>query len=447
VIGIGVASRLGRTMSRAVVVVALSHALLLGCAEDDVVGSDVCVSEGQLGPLALRIDGERAWMIDGTDEIELELLGSGTTSLLRGAEQGSVVAIAQNTDVGATLHAFDRAGVLRYSASFDAVSTTGLGVGSEGLAASTSELLGTGPVGLVATSAGGLSLPAHVPLGGPDEGHVPVAELMGDSVFGQVGWIRLVDESFIPVAVAPIDPYAVRVAINSITLEYTTSQAPGLAFVAAAPGESAVVELPAAFPDTGMADLAARAGNFRLLRAGASPEVFARIDLELGEAELIEPTPPDGWEWFDCTLRNAAIDPEGRVLFELRSAEAARMWAYDVEGDAWTELGLPMSGVEDIEFITSVGDVHVVRGISNGFCPDVEWMAEAPADALIGDSLQIVRREPALAIELPAASEVAPVDAGERCVAVEDAGAWRVLALDGTGETSFAGGGSWIWLD
>jgi hypothetical protein len=196
-----------------------------------------------------------------------------------------------------------------------------------------------------------------------------------------------------------------------------------------------------------MATLAAAAGDFRLLRAGASPEVFARVDLDLATATVLEPTLPEGWDWFECSERRAALDPDGRALFELRSSDAARVWAYDVDADAWSELGLPTSGVEDIEVAGGAGDVHVLRGISSGLCPDVEWLEAPPADALIGDSLQVVRRDPALVIELPAASEQAPIDAGRRCVAYEEAAAWQVRALDGVDVATFAGGGSWIWID
>lgn len=437
--------------SRPIVLVLLAMCCtLLGCTNegegDDEAGDEACLSEGQLGPLALRLDGDRAWMIDGTATIELGLVGAGTTSLLRGAGHAALIGVAQNTDTGATLHGFDRAGVLSWSTTFDGVLTSNLWAGPEGLAASTSELLGGGPVGLVATAAGGLSLAAHVPIGGPAEGVVPVVELMGDSVFGPPGWIRLADESFTAVAPAPLDPYAVVVAEGSATLEYVTASGPGPAFVSAQPSETTVIELPAGFADMAMTTFAAVAGNFRLLRADTSPEVFARVDLELGEASVVDPTPPEGWDWFDCFGRQAALDPDGRVLFELRSADAASVWAYDVDAQAWSQLGLPMSGVEDIEFAGGVGDVHVVRGIASGFCTDVEWLEAAPADALIGASLQVVRHAPALAIEVPAANEEVPIDAGQRCVAFEEAGAWQVRALDGAEVASFAGGGRWIWM-
>jgi hypothetical protein len=426
--------------------------LLLACTDprgsnDEVGSTEACLTDAELGPLALRLDGDRAWLIDGLDEIDLGLIGTGTTSLLRGAGHADVIGIAQNTDVATTLHAFDRAGTLSWSAGFDGVVSTDFWAGPEGLAASTSELLGTGPVGLVATQAGGLSLANHVPLGAPAQGVVPVVELIGDSVFGQPGWFDVADESFTPVALAPIDPYAVRVGEDFITFEYATAEGPGLAFVAASPSEAIVIELPAAFPIGGVAEFAATAGDHRLLRAGTDPEVFARIDLDLAEATLLEPTPPNGWDWFECSGRRAGLDPDGRALFELRSADAARVWAYDVDADAWSELGLPMSGVEDIEFAGGVGEVHVVRGIASGTCPDVEWMQAAPAEALIGDSLHVARREPALAIEVPAANVEVPVDAGRRCVAFEDAQAWQVRALDGEDVATFAGGGRWIWIE
>lgn len=437
-------------MSRPIVSV-VCCVLLSGCTGggegDDEAGAEACLSEGELGPLALRLDADRAWLIDGAEEIELGLVGEGTTSLLRGAGHGNVIGVAQNTDGSATLHAFDRTGALNWSASFVAVLTSNFWAGPEGLTASTSELLGTGPVGLVGTPAEGLTLPGHVPLGGPAEGFVPVVELVGDSVFGQPGWISVADDSFTPVMLAPIDPYAVRVAEDSVALEYASLEGPGLAFVSTRPSETVVIELPMGFPDVGMVEVAAAAGDFRLLKAGTSPEVFARVDLELAEASLVEPTPPDGWDWFECVSRQVGLDPDGRVLFELRSAGAAQVWAYDVDADAWSELGLPMSGVEDIEFAGGVGDVHVVRGIASGTCPDVEWMEAPPADALIGDSLQVVRREPALAIEVPATNGEVPIDAGRRCVAFEDAQGWQVRALDGAEVASFAGGGSWIWIE
>ena len=430
----------------AVFVVSISS-LLAGCthAGDEGDEPSACFGEGELGPLALRVDMDRAWLIEGSRTIELDLVGPGTTTVVRAAAEGSLVGVAQNSDIGTTLHGFDRAGALLWSQSFADVASTGLWAGPEGLAASTTELLGGGPVGLVASEAGGLSLAAHVPLGGPAQGQVPVVELMGDSVFGQPGWIALADSSFTPVTLAPIDPYAVVVGDDGRTLEYASLDGSTLVYAQAQPSGTAKIALPAPFVDK--AYLVAAAGEFRLVRADASPEVFARVDLDAGQARAIEPTPPPGWDWFDCAGRGAAIDRDGRVLFELRSTTAAAVWAYDLDTDAWSELGLPMSGVEDLEFVAGAGDVHVVRGIASGFCPDVVWPEAPPADALLGASLQVLRREPALALELPGASGDASIDAGQRCVAYEAGQAWQVRALDEDASLSFDPGGTWIWVD
>ena len=89
----------------AVFVVSISSSLG-GCthAGDDGGEPSACFGEGELGPLALRVDMDRAWLIEGSRTIELDLVGPGTTTVVRAAAEGSLVGVAQNSDIGTTLH-------------------------------------------------------------------------------------------------------------------------------------------------------------------------------------------------------------------------------------------------------------------------------------------------------------------------------------------------------
>ena len=128
---------------------------------------------------------------------------------------------------------------------------------------------------------------------------------------------------------------------------------------------------------------------------------------------------------------------------------SARPWAYDVENGEWTQLGHDLGLVDDIDVMAQSPDVMLVqaRAQFQTYCPPTEWGA-APEGALVGDSVQLVRHEPALTMVLPMYTWQVLIDQQQRCAAVVGDDGWEVRAIDGSDAVlDGLGTGIWLWLD
>jgi hypothetical protein len=425
---------------------------------------DVCVTaEGTLGPAALRLDPiqDRAWVIDGGDELELALSGPASEEpWLMGAAAADRIAVARIVgsfgQQQARIHAFDRSsGELVWVREIEDVGTSQLWAGEDGwITGSTNPSESGQTTGFAMNDDEAFALNGYRPIAAAAKGWLAAQELEMDGTATAIGWIALDDASWTPAAPLPTDVHTARVADDDHTLEYIADNGLGPVFVRATPAGSEVFDLPNDQLTSDSIGLAATAGRFRLLHVFEPADqsaVFVRVDIETSEAIVVDPQPPTDWTWFDCYWRAARITPEGAVLFELNDAAGARVWAYEPEGEQWSPVGLALGMVDDIDFVGGVGAVHAVHASAQfmTFCPQLEW-TEPPVDALLGESLQLVRHAPALAIELPTIGSwwQVQVDEHERCVAYPNEEGWRVRALEGEAELAFGpASGSWLWID
>jgi hypothetical protein len=420
-----------------------------------------CVDENGLVPGVLRLESApaRAWVIEGGVETELELTGSGDPAWMLGAAAGDQIVVARIDgtfeDQDSVVHAFARdSGELQWTRAFEG-GISQMWVAEDGwLAATANPYLPGTRVGFVMSEQEAFDLADHEPIAAPAFGHVAAFEIDALGNRQEAGWIDLADHGWQPATPAPLDTNA-TIGEDRHTLEYLALVDGAFAFVRAQPGEAELITLPIEQLEGQSLYVAASNGGYRIVRRydPNDPEqvVHVRIDLESGEALLVSPEPPPGWSFFDCYDRRISVDGGGVVYYELRSDVSARPWAYDVEHDTWTQLGHELGLVDDIDVMALSQDVLAVRGMAQfqTFCPPTEW-AQAPEDALVGDSQQLIRREPALTIVLPAYTWQMLIDRQQRCVASVGENGWEVRALDGSSDAVLdlgPGAGTWLWLD
>jgi hypothetical protein len=286
-----------------------------------------------------------------------------------------------------------------------------------------------------------IELVGRSPLAAPHENRI-VARDIDD---GSYGWIDLAGNVWTPAQPQPLATTFANVDDDERTLEYVAEGDLGLEFVRAKVAGNATFPLPD-FP--GVIHPTFAAGDFRLL-VGSDPDTqidfYVRVDIESGEALLLEPELPIGRQWFEgCYGRQVALDPDGALVFVLHDGASAQTFAWQPEIDQWTATGIPVSAVAHVG-MSSTGSAFHVTETADDLCMAMDW-AEPPIGALLGDSVQLFRHEPALAIELPNAPVYVSLDAEERCAAYLVQPHWRVLDLDGSVEVGIASGNAWLWL-
>lgn len=415
-----------------------------------------CVDANGLVPGVLRLEPalDRAWMIDGATETELELTGADGSVVLVGGAAGDWIAVVRYVDQHSVTHAFSRdSGELLWTREIEGFSISQTWLAEDGWLAGTATPYGSGArIGFVMSEQETTELPGHEPIAAPAFGHVAAYVVDSVGTREQVGWIDLDGQGWQPATPAPSDMSAV-VDQDHHTLEYLTLVDGVPAFVRARPGEAETIALPIEQLEGQSLYVMASTGRYRVVRRYDSNDtqvVHVRVDVETGDAVLVNPEPPPGWSFFDCYDRRISVDGGGRLYYELRNDESARPWAYDVEQDTWTQLGHQLGLVDDIDVLAQSRDVMLVRGTAQfqTYCPPTEW-EPAPADALVGDSQQLVRREPSLTIVLPTYTWQVLIDREQRCAASMGEDGWEVRALDGS-DAMIDGGpgtGTWLWLD
>jgi hypothetical protein len=434
-----------------------------GDGTDDTGEPDgrACIDENGLVPSALRLEPSpaRAWLIEGGVEIELPLEGDDEAVSMVGAANGDLLAIAR-VDIGpygriSNVQVFSRSsGELLWTREFDGVTVSRLWVGEDGLIAGAPEPPFPGiHSGFVMSQDQLLELPDHEPQGAPTLGHIAVAELNTSGVWMESGWLELANNSWHPASPEPGGRTA-HLAEDGHTLEYF-SVVDGLAwFDRARPEGIQSIALPFGPVDfDGGPQIFGPERNhgYRVVRYGdpnSTESVAALIDIEAGEATLVDPELPQGWSFFDCVYRRVTVDGDGRLVYELRNDASARAWSYDVATDEWTPLGHDLGLVNYMAVEALSPDVFLVKGWAQVVCEAHEW-TEAPEGALIGDSRQLVRRDPSLALVLPADTEQVLIDEQQRCAASVGDNGWEVRPLDGSEAVLEAGpaSASWLWLD
>lgn len=418
-----------------------------------------CADENGLVPGVLRLEPSegRAWLIENGAEIELDVAGDQQADWMIGAAAGERIAVAridgQWDDQDSIVQAFTRSGELVWTREVEGLGIQQLWMADDGMLAGTVTpyLPGT-QVGFVMSDDEVIELPDHEPMAAPALDHVAVFEVDELGTRQATGWIDLGSNSWRPATPEPVDMSA-TIAADRHTLEYIAIVDGAPAFVRARPGEAEMISLPVGQVGGQSVYVIARAGDYRILQhydPDTDTMMHIRVGVASGEAVLLDPQPPQGWSFFDCYSRGIAIDGDGRLYYELRNDASASPWSYDVESDTWTQLGHHMGLVDDINVWAQSSDVMLVSANAQfqTYCPPTEW-ADAPEGALIGDSQQLIRSEPALELVLPNYTWQVMIDREQRCAALVGEDGWEVWALDGSNDVIDVGPGAgmWLWLD
>jgi hypothetical protein len=426
----------------------------------DDPGGLACFDENGLVPGALRLlatEPTRAWLIEGGAEIDLPLQGEGEPTWFRNNVAGDYIAVARVDgpleDLDSIVHAFSRStGELLWSREIPEFAVGALWVSDDGeIAGATVTPLEGELLGFVTSDADMILLPNHEPMAAPALGHVIAIERNTLTL----GWLELATNTWIPATPQPssIDDAFYDNTQDGHTLEYVTFVDGAGAFVVARPNEAETFALP--FEELPQHDLSivARNGPYLIVRHdtwdNTDVSAHARVDVESGEVVLIDPEPPPGWSFFDCYERKITVDDDGYLYFVLRSDASLRLWAHDIEQDEWMPVGLDLVAVDDVEIeVVSQDVVHVTaRDFEQSYCSTDEW-AEPPEGGLIGDSMHLVRREPALAMVVsPTWNASALIDRQQRCVAGFGDNGWEVRPLGDIDAVFEVGWGHLMWLD
>jgi hypothetical protein len=407
------------------------------------------------GVLRLEPTTARAWLMDGGAEIELPLVDDSEALLMVGAAAGDYVAVARVDRMGddwtSIVHVFSRSsGELLWTREIpDKIHQ--MWITEDGWI--TGQIKGVW--GILMSDTVAIELEHHKPVGPRVLDHVATEHYVGSGPgeHNRSGWVDLDDLSWQQPVTG--ETYA-GVDVDGFTFEFGKVMVDGTSvYVRARPGEAETIVLPFEPPLEywGLGRLE-RAGRYRLIRQVDRWDYtqlhLARVDIDAGEAVLVDPELPPGWSFFDCWDRHIWLDSEGRVFYELRRDASARVWAYDIDEDTWTPVGLEFGNIADIEVTPLSRDVLSLRGRPNNDTCSADWSGEPPEDALTGWSLQLVRREPALALVVPPDRRLTLVDGQQRCAAslLEEDG-WEVRPLDGSDTVIDLGPGTgdWIWLD
>jgi hypothetical protein len=410
-----------------------------------------CIDENGLVPSVLRLEltPARAWLIDGGAEVELSLEGDGQPEWMYTDVAGDYIAVTlvdeQSDHESTRVHVFSRSSGERLWMRDIGGHPWGLHLSDDGWVSGISDVVGT-QAGFVMSETETIALPNHGPLAPPTLGHVAAFPYEQGYSSESQGWVDLDDLSWQPLAPPPVS-LTVTIAEDQHTFEYLAFIDGAFAFVRARPDEAEIITLPFVIPEETVYVVASN-GRYRVVRRywnEPSDIDELRIDIQTGDLELVDPEPPQGWWFFDCMERETAIDGDGRLYYELRSDSSAQAWAYDVVDEAWTPVGHPLSLIEDLHVRADWQDLVVVSGSEESDCSSAQW-AEPPVDALLGNSMQIVRREPALTMVLP---HPATIDPQQRCVASLVGDGWEVRPLDGSDAVLDLGPGvgDWLWLD
>jgi hypothetical protein len=449
-------------MSLRIAALSVSWALVLAACGNQQLSTDdgetsadlACIDENGLVPGVLRLEltPARAWLIDDGAEIELPLEGDDQAEWMYGSAAGDYIAVTrideQSGDENTIVHVFSRSsGERLWMRNIDGSAWYGVLMSDDGwFSGRTWDAMGVH--GFVMSETETITLPNHSPLAPPALGHVATAG------FGSVGWVDLDDLSWQPVTPLPVElsnvSLTVTIAEDHHTFEYLAFIDGAYAFVRAQPGESEIITLPFVIPEEWVHREASN-GRYHVVSRGRYwdevPDIdYLRIDIQTGHLELVEPKPPPGWWFQDCMGRTTALGGDGRLYHALRSNSSVQAWAYDIVDEAWTAVGHPVAHVEDFRIRVHGQDLVVVSASEEGDCSGDPWL-EPPVDALLGDSKQIVRREPALTMVLPYPSS--RIDRQQRCVASLVGDGWEVRPLDGSDAVMELGPGvgDWLWLD
>lgn len=412
------------------------------------------------GALRLEPTTARAWLMDGGTMIELPIEGEGEAYSMVGTAAGDYLAVARvdrmGDDFTSIVHVFSRSSGERLWTREIPDLIHQMWITEDGWI--TGHIKGVW--GILMSETVAIELERHKPLGPRVLDHVAgehyVPNDVGYGGTSQAGWVDLDDLSWQQPMVGGVVALYGQIDVDGLTFEFNKVMDDGTSvFVRARPGEVETIELPfEPPPEYWGLRIMARAGRYRLIRQSDEWDFtqfhLARVDIDAGEAVLVDPELPPGWSFFDCWDRHIWLDSEGRVFYELRRDASARVWAYDIDEGTWTPVGLELADISDISVEQLSRDVFSLRGLGNGDLCSAEWPGEPPENALIGWSLHLLRREPALALRLPAQIELTLIDEQQRCAAslLEDDG-WEVRPLDGSDVVIDLGPGTgdWIWLD
>jgi hypothetical protein len=289
-----------------------------------------------------------------------------------------------------------------------------------------------------------IELPEFEPMSALAQDSVAVVkDIIGDE---EVGWIDLA-LNWYPVEFPPVHTFHVRVAEDEHTLEYVADFNGELAFLRVdRDGVEMMLPLP---PEGEEGDILA-AGNYRLVQ-GNNP-AHVRIDVDLAEAVYVNPAPPQGWSFYICG--GITINSDGALVYTLSDGVVAQTWTYDVDADAWSEVGKPYGLIQTLGFVPKTDNLLYVWGI--GLPPDmllpcsVPLEDAPPPEALLGNVAQLVDSSTGFQMDLDYAmvNHYAFIDGAQRCLALDTPQGWIVRPLDDSGVViDFEDSWRWHWLD
>lgn len=162
--------------------------------------------------------------------------------------------------------------------------------------------------------------------------------------------------------------------------------------------------------------VAAHNDRHRLLQLSSADSTLVRLSIADGELLGFDrPPPPSGQQFFGCD-DDLTIDSLGRVLYAVRDESAARVAAWDPETQQWSFVGLPMIDLLDVHFGQVFGEFVAVSGsddehnCSEPIDPEDPGapFIDPPADALVGDSRQLIGVESGTVVQNRGAVDVDP---------------------------------------
>ena len=132
---------------------------------------------------------------------------------------------------------------------------------------------------------------------------------------------------------------------------------------------------------------------------GSAWSPTAIVSLDSGD-QLPITALPDGWHSFNdsqstCWNQDWEITSDGRVLGVLRNDQVAQVWRYDPANETWDPIGSPLADVAYVYVRELDGTVQIftVDGAAT-FCTPHTFVATA--DALVGESVQVLRPDEAM---------------------------------------------------
>jgi hypothetical protein len=400
----------------------------------------------------LRLSYGTAWIVDGGDELQLELPPEGQLTRLEAGINGEQVAIARTDKVNDVWSSE----VFMYTIGDPAplwsqplaIRAHGVWISDDGTVSGNVYWDSPGDaLGFIIHDGQAIEFPEFFPISPLVQDSIAaIRELPGPG--DELGWIDLA-LNWYPVEFPPINSHYRRLDIDQHTHEYVADIDGTLTFIRAArDGIELLLPLP---PEAENRDILA-AGNYRLIKNNMAG---IRIDVDLAEAVYVNPAPPPGWDYYQCG--DVSINPNGALLYALTDGVVAQMWGYDVDSDEWWAFGKPWGHIQALMFFPKSDNLLAVVGIplpEDLILPCSAVLdSEPPPGTLIGDVGQLLNSATGFQMDMDYSlknwGHHMTFDSQERCVYLGLAQQTSLVRpVDDSGlEVDFGDNYRWYWLD